>query len=214
LSPDPLFGESLCHSAQEKSSKISPITKERIDKNRTLQQLLTGKKAKDTFERPFALLAKKMTTLAKYFFTDDEHYDNIPRWTLSRCTTFLSFSEATQRNLKGCKPTAAKIAVDNRLQELIDADNPSLYISPDDYHLVVNTFNTLNFVLETHAQGVALPLVHHGSSTAAIQDSLQQLYQRCFHLSVDLDHHIASMAAAAKLPASQDNATTSESQTP
>jgi hypothetical protein len=154
-----------------------------------------------------------MTTPAKYFFTD-EHYDNIPRWSLSRCTTFLSFSEATQRNLKGCKPTAAKIAVDKRLQALIDADNPSLYISPDDYYLVVNTFNTLNFVLETHAQGVAFPLVHHGSSAAAIQDSLQQLYQRCFRVSVDLDHHIASMAAAAaKLSASQDSGTTSESQT-
>jgi hypothetical protein len=154
------------------------------------------------------------STLAKYFFTD-EHYDNIPRWTLSRCATFLSFSEATQRNLKGSKPTAAKIAVDRRLQELIDADNPSLYISPDDYYLVVNTFNTLNFVLEAHAPGVAFPLVHHGSSAAAIQDSLQQLYQRCSHVSIDLDHHIASVAAAAAatLSASQDS-DTSESQTP
>jgi hypothetical protein len=140
-------------------------------------------------------------TLAKYFFSD-ECYDNIPRWSLSQCATFLSYSEATQRNLKGSKPTAAKIAVDKRLQELIDADNPSLYISPDDYYLVINTFNTLNFVLETHAQGVAFPLVHHGSSTATIQDSLQQLYQRCFHVSVDLDNHIANVAAAAKLSAS------------
>jgi hypothetical protein len=155
------------------------------------------------------------STLAKYFFTD-EHFDNIPRWSLSQCATFLSYSEASQAKLMGSKPTAAKIAVDKRLQELIDTGNPSLFINPDDYHLVVNTFNTLNFVLETYLPGGAFPLVHHGPSTASIQDSLQQLYQRCLDVSFKLGTYIANIAAAAAAaaePSSEDNATTSESQT-
>lgn len=133
------------------------------------------------------------TGLIKGDFVSNNHFDDIPQWTLQQCITFLGLSETSQAKLKGSKPTPAKIAVDKRLQELIDAGNRDVaHISADDHYLIVNIFNTTKFILESILSGKSsIPLISHGIFPT-ITDELVELHGQ----SLYLDEHLARQTEA------------------
>ncbi len=144
------------------------------------------------------------TCIMKGDFVKKEHFDNIHRWTLQQCISFLGLSEATQAKLNGSKPAAAKIAVDKRLQELIDSASPAVHISADDHYLIVNTFNTMKFILDSLIPGCSVPLISHGTFPT-ITDELTELYRYSLSVSSYLDNDSASKAAADSLQKSDNS---------
>jgi hypothetical protein len=123
-------------------------------------------------------------------FLKNEHYDNIPNWTQKRCLIFLSLSEFTQRDLRGAKPTASRMAVAKRLREFNAASYPETRTHPDDYNIVVNSFINMKSIVESDLTWKVLPVIYHGNRHI-LQNGLDTRFECLSKMQPGIqEHHI------------------------
>lgn len=127
-----------------------------------------------------------------------QRYTDVANWSLEKCVSFQALSEYSQAKLGDSKATAAKIAVDKRIQDYFGIPEQQTNLRAPDYIIAVNSLNVFRFVLESQLVRSTLPLVLHGSQET-MDGELSNLLEYLSQAASQIDEHYDKVKEEARV---------------